>query len=226
MGVVRAVNKKVQEESLFIRRGFRVEDFRAAEPTAEKKTRRIEGHPAVYDSTINVGGWFEEVIERGAFDGCDFTDVLLCVNHNLDGIPLARSRRNNGNSTMLISTDSAGLYMSAELDVENNIESRQLCSSVDRGDMDGMSFYFRVAEQTWERLDTDLPLRRITKIAKVFEVSAVNWPAYEETDIDARGKSALDNAKKALDSARAKELDSSSNKAEIYKIRNKILGGM
>ncbi len=212
-----------EADSLFVRRGFRVNDFRAANPVEEKTTRQVSGHPAVYDSVVDIGGYFEEVIERGAFDACDFSDVLFCINHDLDRIPLARSRRNNGNSTMLISTDMTGLYMSAELDVANNNEARQLCSSIDRGDMDGMSFYFRVAEQKWERLDTDLPLRRITKVAKVYEVSAVNWPAYEETDIDARGKMALDNAKNALDSARSQGLDSS-DEAEVYKIKNQILG--
>ena len=95
-------------------------------------------------------------------------------------------------------------------------------SAVERGDVSGMSFSFRVKEQKWENLDTRYPTRRITKIGKVYEVSVVNDPAYEETDISARDKEALESARAALDSARSKELESS-KEAEVYKLRNEIL---
>ena len=72
-----------------------------------------------------------------------------------------------------------------------------------------------------ENLDSDMPTRRIKKIAKVFEVSAVNQPAYSSTDINARDKEALDNAKLALDNARSQELDNS--ELEIEKLRTQIL---
>jgi HK97 family phage prohead protease len=184
-----------------------------------------EGHAAVFNSMTDIGGWYKEIIERGAFDGCDFDDVLFFINHNTDKIPLARSRRNNGNSTMQLSVDDTGLFVHADLDAENNQEARQLHSSVDRGDIDGMSFMFRVKEDAWENLDSDMPTRRIKKISKVYEVSAVNWPAYEDTDINARDKAALDNAKLALDNARSKELENS-KAVDIYKLKNKILGGI
>ena len=60
------------------------------------------------------------------------------------------------------------------------------------------------------------------EIGKVYEVSVVNDPAYEETDISARDKEALESARAALDSARSKELESS-KEAEVYKLRNEIL---
>lgn len=163
----------------------------------------IEGIAAVYNQRVNIGGWFEEAIEPGAFDECDFRDVLLFVNHDISKITLARSRRNNTNSTMQISLVDIGVKMRANLDVENNHEAKALISAVKRGDIDGMSFMFRVDEEKWENLDSELPLRRITKIKKVFEVSAVNFPAYDETSISARG-SELDNLDlNALEKAKA-----------------------
>ncbi|MEG3040889.1 MAG: HK97 family phage prohead protease [Clostridium sp.] len=218
-------NKKIKEkfgDELFITRSFNVMDFRAIESEDENKDKKVEGHAAVFDSRTNIGGWFYEIIERGAFDGCDLTDVLFFVNHNQNKIPLARSRNNNSNSTMQLSVDNTGLFVSARLDCENNEESRALYSSVSRSDIDGMSFAFRIDECRWEDMDSDMPTRYITKFKKVFEVSAVNKPAYDLTDISARDKFALDNAKLELDSARSNGLDSS-KELEIEKLRSQIL---
>ena len=212
------MNKTKPSERCY--RSYRgVQEFRAIDDGEGKK--RVDGHPAVFDKPADIGGMFEEIIERGAFDGCDLTDVLLFVNHRQGKIPLARSRRNNGNSTMTLDVDDIGLHMTAALDVENNAEARAVYGSIERGDMDGMSFCFRVEEEEWEKLDTDYPTRHITKIAKVYEVSAVNQPAYPDTDIAARSdKEALDNARKAVETARSKEVETS---IEAWKLKNEII---
>ena len=198
-------NKKVlpKEADTVVKRSFAIEDLVAAESGSV-----IEGHPAVYDQKTNIGGYFYEVIERGAFDRCNFDDVLFSVNHELEKIPLARSRRNNSNSTMQITIDEVGLFFRANLDLENNTESRNLYSAVKRQDINGMSFIFRVKKDEWSDLDSDMPTRRIKEISQVIEVSAVTFPAYAGTDIDARDQGALDNALRALDNARS-ELDNS-----------------
>lgn len=218
------MSKKFKDE-LMITRSFNVADFRTI--VGDKETRSIEGHPVVFDSTTNIGNYFFERIERGAFDECDLTDVLFFVNHNMNKIPLARSRRNNGNSTMQLRVDDKGLYVKADLDIENNQEARALYSAIERGDIDGMSFAFRIKEQRWENLDSDMPTRVITKFAKVFEVSAVNNPAYSQTDINARDKNALENAKATLDNVRSQELDNSKElrQEQIKLLRLKINGG-
>jgi hypothetical protein len=203
---------------LSVVRSFNVADFK----TTQDEKYNIEGHAAVFNQRTSIGGWFNEVIERGAFDECDFDDVLFFVNHNMNKIPMARSRRNNGNSTMKLEIDEVGLFIRADLDIENNSEARTLHSSISRGDIDGMSFAFRIKEQTWEDLDSDMPTRKIQKIAKVFEVSAVNQPAYSNTDINARDKVALENAKIALENARSKELENS-DVLEIERLRTQIL---
>lgn len=170
----------------------------------------ITGRPIVYNSQTDIGGMFAEVIEPGALDGADLRDVRLLVNHNTDMIPLARSRRNNGNSTMTLMPVPEGLDFEAIVDTENNADAKALYSAIERGDLSGMSFMFSVSEDTWENLDTDYPTRHINKIASVVEISAVTFPAYESTEIYARSKEALENAKTALESARrnAEPLDS------------------
>jgi HK97 family phage prohead protease len=161
----------------------------------------ITGRPIVYDSRTNIG-YFDEVIRKGALDNADLRDVRFLVNHDLKKIPLARSRNNNGNSTMHLTIDDQGLAIRVTLDTENNMEARALYSAVQRGDISGMSFMFRIDGEEWEGLESDHPTRYINAISTVYEVSAVTFPAYDATEINARDESALDGARKALESAR------------------------
>lgn len=161
----------------------------------------ITGRPIVYDSRTDIGP-FDELIERGALDETDLTDVRFLVNHDTNKIPLARSRKNTKNSTMQLTVDDEGLAIRVNLDTENNSEARNLYSAVQRGDISGMSFMFGVADDEWEGLDTDHPFRRIKQISTVVEVSAVTFPAYGDTEINARDKSALDNARAAVETAK------------------------
>ena len=166
----------------------------------------ITGRPIVYESKTDLG-FFDEVIERGALDKADLRDVRFLVNHDVSKIPLARSRNNNANSTMQLMPDEAGMAIRVNLDVKNNSEARNLYSAIERGDISGMSFMFRVDDEEWTDLETDHPTRHIRKISNVAEVSAVTFPAYEDTSISVRNKEALENAKLALASAK-RSLDS------------------
>lgn len=163
----------------------------------------ITGRPIVYNSRTDLG-WFDEIIEPGALNNTDLTDVRFLVNHDTSKIPLARSRRNNGNSTMQLTTDDNGLGIRVTLDTENNSEARALYSAVQRGDISGMSFVFGIRDEEWEDLDSDHPTRHIRDISTVVEVSAVTFPAYESTEINARSKEALENARQAVETARSK----------------------
>lgn len=183
-------------------------DVRATE--GENGEKIITGRPIVYEAKTDLG-YFDEVIARGALDGADLRDVRFLVNHDTSMIPLARSRRNNGNSTMKLSTDFDGMSMDfVKLDVENNSDARALYSAVQRGDITGMSFCFSIDAQEWLDLESKHPTRRITKIGKVVEISAVTFPAYDSTEISARSKEALESARLELESAReqrAKSVD-------------------
>ena len=185
----------------------------------------ITGRPIVYNSRTDLG-YFDEVIEPGALNETDLTDVRFLVNHDMSKIPLARSRRNNGNSTMQLTVDEQGMSITVLLDTENNAEARSLYSAVQRGDITGMSFLFGVAKDEWENLDTEHPTRHIRSISTVVEVSAVTFPAYESTEIQARGKEALENARSAVETARqqnAESVDTDKNALELEKEKTKIL---
>ena len=180
-------------------RGFNFEV--RAEETADGT---ITGRPIVFGQMTDLG-WYDEVIERGALDATDLKDVRLLVNHNVDMIPLARSRNNTANSTMQLMPDENGMGIRVSLDIENNNDARSLYSAVSRGDIDGMSFMFTVDKDSWDDPDSERPTRHILSIRRVFEVSAVTFPAYSKTSIQARGLSdALDSAKESLESERAR----------------------
>lgn len=185
----------------------------------------ITGRPIVYNSRTDLG-WFDEVIESGALVGTDLGDVRFLVNHDRSMIPLARSRRNNGNSTMHLTVDELGMGIRVQLDTENNADARSLYSAVSRGDITGMSFLFSISDEEWENLETDHPTRHIRSISSVVEVSAVTFPAYEATEIEARSKEALENARSALESARQQSAPSvETDELALLKEKTKILGG-
>lgn len=211
------MTNKEKRNDYFLQRGFTAE-FRATGDDTEKKGHTVEGLAAVCEQETVIRdffGEFTEVIRAGAFDETDFSDVRLLVNHDFNGIALARSRGNNKSdkpNTMQLTVDKEGVKIKADLDTENNEQARALYSAISRGDMDGMSFCFYVSEdnQKWTEKG-DKVTREILKVDKVIEVSAVNFPAYGGTNIDSRS---LDSDRRALDNARKSLLD---NKAKNVK---------
>lgn len=182
----------------------------------------ITGRPIVYDKMTDLG-WFDEIIERGALDKTNLQDVRFLVNHDTSKIPLARSRKNNKNSTMQLTVDNDGMAIRVTLDTENNADARSLYSAVQRGDISGMSFMFSIDDEEWENLESDHPTRHVRKIGTVVEVSAVTFPAYEQTEISTRCKEALDSARKAVDTARQQRGEVDTSKLELEKLKAKYL---
>lgn len=217
-------DNKEKRNDYFLQRGFTAE-FRATGADAENKGHTVEGLAAVYEQETRIAdffGEFIEVIRKGAFDETDFSDVRLLVNHDFNGIALARSRRNNKSdrpNTMQLTVDDKGVNIKADLDTENNEQARALYSAISRGDMDGMSFCFYVSEdnQRWSKKD-GVDMREILKVDKVIEVSAVNFPAYEGTNIDSRS---LDSDRRALENARG-VLDSKPKTKPDYRAKTFI----
>lgn len=182
----------------------------------------ITGRAIVFDSPTDIGD-FTEVIDKNALADTDLRDVRFLVNHNTDMIPLARSRNNNVNSTMQLMVGEEGLDIRADLDTENNADARALYSATERGDISGMSFMMLVDGEQWDWTDEEHPVRRITSISKVLEVSAVTWPAYETSSLEARGNAeALESAKATLESAKAEAKAEEEKQADIEKL-NSIL---
>ena len=198
---------------------IRTFDFEVRASVDETHGHTLTGQPIVYNERTNLG-WYDEIIADGALAEADLRDVRFLVNHNTDMIPLARSRNNNANSTMQMEViEGKGMTIRVDLDTENNADARSLYSAVERGDISGMSFMFRVDGESWDDIESEHPTRTVKNISKVFEVSAVTFPAYEATSIQARGLAdALDSAKASLESARAEV-----RKIELEKAKIKML---
>lgn len=178
----------------------------AAETRDNTNESIVDGHAAVYGQRANIGDMFYEVIQPGAFDRADLSDVALYLNHNIDALPMARSRVSSIKSTMKVTPDERGLHIQANLDTENNQDAKALCSAIKRGDISGMSFAFLISDEEWADMDAPMPTRTIKSIAKVFEVSAVTYPAYTATDISARSGS-LESDRAALERAKGVDIN-------------------
>ena len=191
----------------------------------------ITGTPIVFDQATDMG-WYQETIARGALDATDLKDVRFLVGHNTSMIPLARSRNNNENSTMQLTVNDGGMDIRVDLDTENNAEARALYSAVKRGDMSGMSFMFVVESDSWDDIESDYPKRTITGIKTVMEVSAVAFPAYPQTTIQAASEDAalesvrasLESAKKQLEEEREKKAEDERRTAALERLNN-LIGG-
>lgn len=196
---------------------IRAFNFEVRAEQSEEHGNHLTGTPIVFNERTDLG-WYDEIIEADALKDTDLRDVRFLINHNTDMIPLARSRNNNADSTMQLEVTDNGMNIRVDLDTENNADARSLYSAVDRSDITGMSFMFSVKSDAWDDIESDHPTRHIKAIDKVFEVSAVTFPAYEATSIQARGLSeALESAKESLESARA-EMREIERKKEIIRI--------
>ena len=174
-------------------------------------------NPVVFNQKARIFDWrsgdyYDEMIRDSAVDErTDLKDVLLCVNHEYEKLPLARSK--NGNGTLKLSKDATGLWARTVLDVQGNPNAAALYSAVKREDVTGASFMFRVDQDHWEGLDTESPLRVIDHISIIHEVSVVNDPAYPQTSVTARSSeeaesSPLEEARKrAEETARQSALE-------------------
>lgn len=166
----------------------------AVEVRAEKDdegVRSFVGYAAVFDSPSEDLGGFREVILPGAFDRAlkERHDVRALVNHNPDLI-LGRTKA----GTLDLKADKRGLL--STIRPGDTQAARDAATSIERGDIDGMSFAFRVLSDDWRTEDGE-PLREVRDL-QLYDVSVVSYPAYAETQVDLRavsvGREALDKA--------------------------------
>ena len=190
----------------------------------EQHGAHLVGMPIVYEQVIQYG-WRRETINKGAVDAnTDLKDVKFLIGHNVNMVPLARSRNNNENSTMQLTIVPEGMDIRVDLDTEENQDARTLYSAVKRGDISGMSFMFTVDKSVWEEEDTPNPIRRIVHIDKVFEVSAVAFPAYDQTTLQAASADhAPEGVEDPLESALRRELEEVRNAKKEKERRERAL---
>lgn len=161
-----------------------INDFSIERREEEENKMIIEGYASVFDSETLIGDeeWgFYESIDKSAFDGADMRDVPLKYNHE-NAVPiLARTR----NKSLTLTVDDKGLKIRAELlDTQDGID---MYKRIKAGLIDKMSFAFTVADEAVEYKKGDnLPHRKIKRFDRIFDVSVVDTPAYEDTSIYAR----------------------------------------
>lgn len=148
----------------------------------EDDAYRVRGTAVVFNKPTCLyeidGVKYYEVIDRHALDGCNMSDVIFNYNHG--GKVVARLR----NKTLSLTIGDGGLDMDADL--SGTVAGRELYEEIDGGYVDKMSFSFVVA-LGGATYDTTTHTRTITKIRKLYDVAAVDIPAYEATSISARG---------------------------------------
>lgn len=154
------------------------------EAKAADGRRTLAGYAVVFNSEARIGDWFNERIAPGAFDRALATDadVRALIDHN-SGRVIGRTK----SGTLRLAVDERGLKV--EIDVPDTADGRDLMVLVERGDISGMSFGFRVTKQEWDE-SGDTPLRTIQSV-DLYEVSVVAFPAYNDTSIAMRSLEAL-----------------------------------
>lgn len=168
------------------------------EVRADGDKRTLSGYAAVFNSLTDIGGYFQEQIAPGAFDSAMNADVRALVDHD-SGRVIGRTK----SGTLRLAQDAKGLAV--EIDIPDTTDGNDLWALVERGDISGMSFGFRVTKQEWDDTDPKNPKRTIQAV-DLFEVSAVAFPAYDDTTLAARSlESARNEAKTALEEEKRKK---------------------
>lgn len=182
-----------------------------AEFRADEQSGLIEGIPIVFDTPTDIGGWFQETICAGAISEDIIKDVRFFWNHNIDEKAIARTvipLDKPGGMTLTIEDKQVKMLANPN---RKRTDANDLCIAIEDGVINAMSFMFGVAEERWEDEDTDYPKRFITRIDPLIEVSAVNFPAYATTDIHARGDTATEIDRAALDKMRERRKSAMDN---------------
>ncbi len=148
----------------------------------EEQPSKITGYAAVFNSKTTIGGWFDEVIEPGAFARSlsDNGDIRALFNHNWDNV-LGRTK----SGTLRLEEDEKGLKF--EIELPNTSVGRDLAESMSRGDINQCSFGFWITEENWDY--SVEPALRTIKEVELYEISVVSIPAYDDTEASlVRGK--------------------------------------
>lgn len=155
------------------------------EVRAAEGVRTITGYAAVFNSAADIGGYFREQIAPGAFsETLKSADVRALIDHDT-GRVIGRSAA----GTLRLKEDDKGLAV--EIDLPDTTDGRDLAVQLERGDISGMSFGFIVRHDEWD--ETSDPPTRTIHAVDLREVSAVAFPAYDDTALALRS---LDEARK------------------------------
>lgn len=157
---------------------YRISEIRTLNDNDNKDEMIVEGYAVVFDQLTDLG-WCKEKVARHAFDNADMKDCVLKYNHEDSVLILARTR----NKSLELKVDDHGLKVRAKLiDTTTN---KDVYKMIKAGLLDKMSFGFCIRKKEW---DYENDIRTITDIARLFDVSVVDFPAYDGTDIKTRNQ--------------------------------------
>ena len=154
-------------------------------PTAASSRRfesdyYVEGYATTFDDPYVLyecdGVQYKEVVDRHALDGADLSDVIMQFDHA--GRVFARTGKSN---TLIVEPQDHGLFVAADL--SRTEQARSMHEDIAAGLITKMSWAFTVQEDSYDR---ETRTRRILKIKKVYDVSAVSFPANPSTELSAR----------------------------------------
>lgn len=205
-------------------------EARAIEEVDEaEESMIVTGYASTFDEPYKLysgEGWeLWEVVERTAFDDCDMTDVIMQYDHQ--GRVFARTR----NKTLQVKPDLKGLFI--EADLSGTEIGRELYEEIRGGYTDKMSFGFTVTGESEDREENEAGIqiytRHITKVGKLFDVSAVSIPANDGTTIaaDAVTRSIGDLTDGVIERIQAERLEAERQKLEQRRaeVKARALGG-
>ena len=174
-------------------------EYRSFEMRVADGDMTVEGYAAIFDSPTVLYSYdgvdYKEEIARTAFERSEMQDVVMNYNHQ--GKPVARTK----NGTLELNVDEVGLHIRADL--SGTEEGRRLYEEIKGGYIDKMSFAFAVSEDSYDR---DTHTRRILGINRLYDVAAVDIPAYDATSISARSYFTAEAEKMKQAEARAQKI--------------------
>ena len=186
-----------------------------AENDADGKMQ-IKGYAAVFNSPETYS--YTEIISDKAFDNADMSDVVLRYNHNDSFMVLARTR----NKSLELNVDEKGLFMDATLQ-DDITEHRDIFNAIKSQLIDKQSFAFTVEEDEY---DYDTDTRTITRIGKVFDVSVVDQPFYNATDVSIARDNKSDDflaRREEMRKEHEKEVEAKKKQDELNAAKKRVL---
>ena len=184
-------------------RAFDIEIMKRAKEEGDKSSFLVEGYASTfetYDLWQDGETVYRERIEPDAFDDADMTDVVFLLDHT--GRVYARTK----NDTVKLSVDDHGLF--TQTDLSKTAAARSVYEDIEAGNYSQMSFAFTVSDdmfQETKEADKTIYTRVIKRIKKLYDISAVGFPANPTTDIGVATRSAFDGAIEKLEAERLEE---------------------
>ena len=180
----------------------------------------IEGHALKFNKITTIGDWFREEILPGALDEVLNDDVRALFNHDPNFV-LARSK--DGEGTLKLEVDAEGLRYSYV--TPNTSYAKDLEENIRLGNVSQSSFGFSIDEQRWIEREGELPLRQIVKLSRLYDVSPVTYPAYQDTSVAKRSLDAFKSSenKEGVDGEDSNNQKRTVHEAQVIINKNKVL---